>query len=85
MVWMKGPVDPFKHDARQNCAKDEGNCSNRNVIHSCWKAWFSMCIAPMDSSNSQCLLVTVKAKQKKWHQGLVLEKEGNDRDDYIDF
>ena len=40
------------------------NAPNKSMIHNCWKAWFSMSIAPMDSSKSQCLRVTVKTKQK---------------------
>ena len=36
-----------------------------SVIHKLLKAWFSMSIVPMDSSKSQCLFVTVKARIKK--------------------
>ena len=40
-------------------------------IQSCRKAWFSMSIVPMDSSKSQCLWDTVKARTKNnfkyWH------------------
>ena len=51
-----------------------------NVIHKLLKAWFSISIAPMDSSKSQCLWVTVKAKTKKLHQRLLSVGKINDRD-----
>ena len=36
-----------------------------SVIHNCWKAWFSISIVPMESSKSQCLWDTVKARTKR--------------------
>ena len=36
-----------------------------SVIHNCWKAWFSISIVPMESSKSQCLWDTVKARTRK--------------------
>ena len=47
----------------------------KSMIHNFWKAWFSISIVPMDSSKSQCLWVTVKARTKNSiNDYLVLEK-----------
>ena len=75
ILWMKGPINPLNMVQDKIGPKMSKTVATEIVIHSPWKAWYSMCIVPIDSSNSQCLFVTVKARQKNWYQELVLEKD----------
>ena len=74
MISMYGWREPLIH---LNMMQDRIEQKTRETvpteskIQSCRKAWFSMSIVPMDSSKSQCLWDTVKAKTKNyfkyWH------------------